>query len=80
MDVHGAWAQQLAAQNQDPELKKIFTPVAEQLTAHEKAIVAEYAAVQGKPTDVGGYYRPDEAKAAAALRPSPSFNRILGDI
>lgn len=79
MDVHGAWAQQLAAQNQDPELKKIFTPLAEQLTAHE-AIVAEYAAVQGKPTDVGGYYRPDEAKAAAALRPSPSFNRILGDI
>jgi len=74
------WAQQLAAQNQDPELKKIFTPVAEQLTAHEKAIVAEYAAVQGKPTDVGGYYRPDDAKTSAALRPSPSFNRILGDI
>ena len=71
------WAQALAAQDQDAELKKIFTPVAEKLTAHEKQIVGELIAVQGKPVDVGGYYQPDDAKASAALRPSATFNQIL---
>jgi isocitrate dehydrogenase len=71
------WAQALAAQDQDAELKKIFTPVAEKLTAQEKQIVGELIAVQGKPVDVGGYYQPDDAKASAALRPSATFNQIL---
>jgi len=72
------WAQALAAQSTDPTLKARFTAIAEQLTANEQIIVAELAAVQGKPVDVGGYYHPDDAKAFAALRPSPTFNRILG--
>ncbi|GAB1488380.1 NADP-dependent isocitrate dehydrogenase [Opitutaceae bacterium] len=74
------WAQALAAQNGDAELKKIFTPVAEKLTAAEKQIVAELVAVQGKPADIGGYYQPDEAKTSAALRPSATLNAILASI
>lgn len=71
------WAQALAAQDQDAELKKIFTPVAEKLTANETQIVQELIAVQGKPVDVGGYYQPDDAKANAALRPSALFNSVI---
>jgi len=74
------WAQALAAQTKDPELKAIFTPIAEKLTAAEKQIVAEMIAVQGKPADIGGYYKPDQAKASAALRPSATFNQILATI
>ncbi len=71
------WAQALAAQNVDSELKAQFTPVAEELTASESKIVAELLAVQGKPVDIGGYYKPDEARASAALRPSATLNAIL---
>ena len=71
------WAQALAAQNEDPELKKLFTPLAEQLTANEKTIVAELIAVQGHPVDLGGYYRPDDTKANATMRPSQTFNHLL---
>jgi len=71
------WAQALAAQNGDAELKALFTPIAEKLTAAEPQIVAELIAVQGKPADIGGYYMPDDAKASAALRPSATFNAIL---
>ena len=74
------WAQALAAQSADAELKRLFTPVAEKLTASEKQIVAELIAVQGKPADIGGYYQPDPAKAAAALRPSPTLNAILATL
>jgi len=74
------WAQALAAQTQDAELKTLFTPIAAELTANEEKIVAELAAVQGKPTDVGGYYLPDDVKANAALRPSATFNAILSKI
>jgi isocitrate dehydrogenase len=74
------WAQALAAQNDDAELKAIFTPVAKQLTANETTITAELLAVQGKPVDIGGYYLPDEAKANAALRPSATLNAILAAI
>ena len=71
------WAEALAAQNADATLKAAFTPVAAALAAAEKQIVAELIAVQGKPVDLGGYYRPNDAKASAALRPSATFNRIL---
>jgi isocitrate dehydrogenase len=71
------WAQALAAQNDDAELKKIFAPLAAELAANEDQIVAELAAVQGQPIDLGGYYRFDDAKANAAMRPSATFNRIL---
>jgi isocitrate dehydrogenase len=71
------WAQALAAQTQDADLKKTFTPIAEALSAAEPTIAAELLAVQGKPVDVGGYYQPDDAKATAAMRPSTAFNAIL---
>ena len=74
------WAQALAAQSADAELQKIFQPVAEKLTAAEKQIVAEMIAVQGKPADIGGYYQPDDAKAALALRPSKTLNEILAAV
>jgi isocitrate dehydrogenase len=74
------WAQALAAQTKDADLKKTFTPLAEKLTAAEKQIVAELIAVQGKPTDIGGYYKPDDAKASAALRPSQTLNAALATL
>ena len=61
-------------------MKKTFTPIAKELSEKEQTIVAELAAVQGKPTDVGGYYLPDDAKASSALRPSATFNQILASI
>jgi isocitrate dehydrogenase len=74
------WAQALAAQTQDSELKAIFTPIAEKFTANEAKIVGELNAVQGKPVDVGGYYLPNEAKANAALRPSETLNAIIAKL
>lgn len=71
------WAQELAAQTQDAELAQVFAPVAEQLVAQTDAIEAELLAVQGKPADIGGYYRPDPAKAASVMRPSTTLNGIL---
>ncbi|MFC5457792.1 NADP-dependent isocitrate dehydrogenase [Prosthecobacter fluviatilis] len=74
------WAQALAAQTADAELQAKFKPVAEELTANEAKIVAELLAVQGQPADVGGYYKPDTAKADAALRPSATFNAVLAKV
>jgi isocitrate dehydrogenase len=74
------WAQALAEQNEDADLKKIFAPVAAQLAANEQNIVEDLASVQGQAVDIGGYYRPDDAKASAAMRPSASFNQILSAI
>jgi len=74
------WAQALAAQSKDAKLKAIFAPIAAELAANETKIVAEMVAVQGKPSDIGGYYRPDDAKASAALRPSTTLNGILAKL
>ncbi len=74
------WAQELAAQAGDAELAAMFAPVAEQLVAQSEAIDAELIAVQGHPADIGGYYRPDGAKAAAVMRPSATFNAILASL
>jgi isocitrate dehydrogenase len=74
------WAQALAAQGKDADLKKVFTPLAEKLTSAEKQIVSELIAVQGKPADIGGYYQPDNAKASAALRPSTTLNAALATL
>jgi isocitrate dehydrogenase len=71
------WAQALAEQTEDAELAARFAPLAQQLAAQEQAIVAELAAVQGKPADIGGYYYPDPAKTEAVMRPSSTFNNIL---
>ncbi len=74
------WAQALAAQSKDADLKAVFTPLADALIAGETQIVAELIAVQGKPADIGGYYLPDHAKASAALRPSATFNKLLSTL
>jgi len=71
------WAQELAAQADDAELAARFAAVAQRLAADEDAIVAELAAVQGAPVDIGGYYRPDAARVAAVMRPSASLAAAL---
>src|SRR5687767_8704425 len=71
------WAQALAAQDDDAALKRTFAPVAKALTENEAKIVAELAAVQGSAVDIGGYYRPDQAKLAKAMRPSATLNAAL---
>ncbi|MEI6073385.1 MAG: NADP-dependent isocitrate dehydrogenase [Verrucomicrobiae bacterium] len=74
------WAQALAAQDKDAGLNALFAPIAEQLSSNEQKIAAELLAVQGQPVDIGGYYHPDDAKASAAMRPSPTFNAILAKL
>ena len=72
------WAQELAAQNVDAQLKAEFTPIAEAMTKNEAQIVKELIECQGKPVDMGGYYLPDDAKTSAAMRPSATLNAIIG--
>jgi len=72
------WAQALAAQDEDADLKAAFAPMAEQLAANETTITAELLAAQGAPVDLGGYYHADPAKVAAAMRPSATLNGIIG--
>ena len=74
------WAQKLAQQDQDPELQARFTAVARQLTENEARIVQELNDAQGQPVDIGGYYRPDNALAAQAMRPSATLNAIVDAI
>ena len=71
------WAQELASQDADSELKTSFAPIAEELAANEQTIVEELLAVQGSPADIGGYYQPDDEKASAVMRPSSTLNDIL---
>jgi len=72
------WAQALAAQDDDPALKRHFAPIAEQLARNEAKIVAELDAVQGRPVDLGGYYHADPAKVDAAMRSSQTLNEVFG--
>ena len=72
------WAEALAAQNEDRELKTHFAKLAKTLADNEQKIVGELNAVQGKPVDIGGYYVADEKKAGAVMRPSATFNAALG--
>ncbi|MGJ3189669.1 NADP-dependent isocitrate dehydrogenase [Paenarthrobacter sp. FR1] len=74
------WAQELAKQTEDAELAKDFAAIAEALTSNEETIVGELAAVQGPAVDLGGYYRPDAAKAAEIMRPSATFNKVLATL
>ena len=71
------WAQALAAQDKDAELKAVFAPVAEKLAAQEAVILAELSAGAGKPADIGGYYAPDAEKTAQAMRPSTALNAVI---
>jgi isocitrate dehydrogenase len=71
------WAQELAAQTDDPALAERFGPLAATLAANEAKIVEEFTAVQGHPADIGGYYAPDPARTTTVMRPSPTFNAAL---
>ncbi|HEX2856683.1 MAG TPA: NADP-dependent isocitrate dehydrogenase [Propionibacteriaceae bacterium] len=71
------WAQELAAQSADPELAQTFAPVAEALAASEPRISEELLAVQGRPVQLGGYYRPSDDLAASVMRPSKTLNKII---
>jgi isocitrate dehydrogenase len=71
------WAQALAAQTKDQELKALFTPLAKTLTENEAKINAELIAAQGRLADAGGYFRPDPEKASRAMRPSATLNAVL---
>ena len=71
------WAQELAAQSEDAELASAFAEVAKTLADKEQAISEELLAVQGSPADIGGYYRPDEEKVTAVMRPSKTLNETL---
>ncbi len=74
------WAQALAAQNDDAELKAHFAPLAKTLAENEAKIIAELKDVQGKAMDIGGYYLLDPAKTEAVMRPSASFNAALATL
>ena len=74
------WAEALAEQNDDAEMKTVFTKVAEQLKENESKILAEIAAAEGKPTDIGGYYMPNDDLAFKAMRPSATLNAIIDNI
>src|ERR671913_2278004 len=71
------WAEELAAQTDDPALAEAFGPLAASLSEREEQIAGELLAVQGSPADIGGYYRPDPDKTSAVMRPSATFNDAI---
>jgi isocitrate dehydrogenase len=71
------WAEALAQQSEDSELKERFTPLARELAENEATIIEELNRVQGQPMDIGGYYAPDPELASKAMRPSATFNNVL---
>jgi isocitrate dehydrogenase len=74
------WAQALAAQDQNLELKAKFAKLAEALSSQEETIVAELNAAQGQGIDIGGYYHPDQARTIAAMRPSETLNSLINSL
>jgi isocitrate dehydrogenase len=74
------WAQELTRQTEDAQLAEAFAPLAKTLTEQEGTIVEELIAAQGRPADIGGYFRPDPEKAAAVMRPSQTFNQALATL
>jgi isocitrate dehydrogenase len=74
------WAEALALQSEDEAMKAQFQGLANSLSENEAKIVDELNAVQGNAMDIGGYFRPDPAKAEEAMRPSPTFNRLLASV
>jgi isocitrate dehydrogenase len=74
------WAQELAAQNDDPELKEKFVPIAKELTSNIDKILEEFKIIKGKPVDIGGYYHPCPDKVKAGMRPSATLNKILATL
>ena len=74
------WAQALAEQNKDVEMKTRFTKMFLELKSNEEKIVSDLVSVQGKQVDVGGYYVPDEKKVNEVMRPSVTFNKIVDEM
>jgi isocitrate dehydrogenase len=74
------WAEALALQNEDIELKTKFTDVANKLRENETKILGEIAAAEGKATNIGGYYKPDKNIVTKAMRPSVTLNSIIDSI
>ena len=71
------WAKELAAQNDDPDVKTKFAPIAKELEANVEKILEELKAIKGKPVDIGGYYHACPDKVKAGMRPSATLNKIL---
>ncbi|MFO7618562.1 MAG: NADP-dependent isocitrate dehydrogenase, partial [Thermoplasmata archaeon] len=71
------WAREMASQGDDQELKARFTGLAKNLEENEAKINSELLAAQGKPVDIGGYYRPDDELVSVAMRPSATFNEAM---
>jgi len=74
------WAQALAAQDKDADLRGRFASIAQRLADNESSIIDELNAAQGSPVDIGGYYAPDDAKVGDAMRPSPTLNAALESV
>ena len=74
------WAQALAEQNHDADMKARFSKMFEELKGNEEKIVNDLISVQGKPVDVGGYYLPDDKKAFAVMHPSSTLNKIIDEM
>lgn len=74
------WAEALAAQDKDADLKAIFSPIATEFIANEAQINSELIGAQGKPQTIGGYYQPNPELTSKAMRPSTTFNTILAKI
>jgi isocitrate dehydrogenase len=73
------WAEELAKQDEDAELKAFFSKLSQQLEENKDKILEEMTVVQGHPADIGGYYHPNEEKVNKVMRPSETFNRILNE-
>jgi isocitrate dehydrogenase len=71
------WAEALASQDADQEMKARFAGVADALAGNEEKIDAELIAAQGSPVDMGGYYHPDDSMTSKAMRPSATLNAII---
>jgi len=71
------WAEALANQTKDQKLRRRFTELAKELKENESEIVEEFIAAQGKPVDLGGYYKPNDVLATKAMRPSATFNAVM---
>ncbi|PTR27336.1 isocitrate dehydrogenase [Luteibacter sp. OK325] len=74
------WAEALAAQDDDADLKARFTAVAKELAGNEEKIIGELNGAQGKAVEIGGYYHPDMALVSAAMRPSATFNEAIATL
>jgi isocitrate dehydrogenase len=74
------WAQALAGQTKDKDLQDLFTPIAKQLSDNENHIIEELNAVQGKATDLGGYYCMDKALTSKVMRPSATLNAVIDNL